>query len=89
MPETEDRDSQGDAGEADLSMSFAEEDLVAMSKSTGQIEAPQSSLHTRFTSYQGAIEEEPGLEWIRDGSGESPRTKTVIVEVSSNGNCIV
>ncbi|TBU33760.1 phosphatidylinositol 3 and 4-kinase-domain-containing protein [Dichomitus squalens] len=80
VPETEDRDSLQEAGEADLSMSFAEEDLVAMSKSTSQIEAPHSSLHTRFTSYQGVIEEEPSLDWIRDHSVESPKTKTVIVE---------
>ena len=84
VPETEDADSvngQAGAGEdGDLSMSFVEEDLVAMSKSTSHIEVPHSMLHTRFTS-QSAIQEEPGLEWIHSDPAESPKTKMVIVEV--------
>ncbi|KAI1794178.1 phosphatidylinositol 3 and 4-kinase-domain-containing protein [Ganoderma leucocontextum] len=77
VPETEDGESINE--EADLSMSFAEEDLVTMSKSTSHIEAPHLALHTRFTS-QGAIQEESGLEWIHNDPADSPKTKTVIVE---------
>ena len=86
VPETEDADSVNEVEgreaeqEADLSMSFAEEDLVALSKSTSHIEVPHSALHARFTS-QSAIQEEPGLEWIHNDPADSPKTKTVIVEV--------
>lgn len=85
VPETEDAVSvdtdQEGAGEEerDLSMSFAEEDLVALSKSTSHIEGPHSMLHTRFTS-QSAIQEEPGLEWIHNDPADSPKTRMVIVE---------
>lgn len=66
-----------------LSMSFAEEDLISMSKSTSHIEAPHSALHTRFQSYHAAHpeEERPNLDWMQAEHAESPRTKTVIVEV--------
>lgn len=84
VPETEDVDSVNEepegAEEADLSVSFAEEDLVALSKSTSHIEVPHSALHARFTT-QGAIQEEPGLEWIHNDPADSPKTKMVIVEV--------
>ncbi|KAI0355636.1 hypothetical protein OH77DRAFT_1424578 [Trametes cingulata] len=65
-----------------LSMSFAEEDLIAMSKSTSQIEAPFSTLHTRFQSYHGSHsqEERPNLDWMQGEPAESPKTRTVIVE---------
>ncbi|KAI0821620.1 phosphatidylinositol 3 and 4-kinase-domain-containing protein [Trametes gibbosa] len=65
-----------------LSMSFAEEDLISMSKSTSHIEAPHSALHTRFQSYHAAHpeEERPNLDWMQAEHAESPRTKTVIVE---------
>ncbi|KAI0645541.1 phosphatidylinositol 3 and 4-kinase-domain-containing protein [Trametes meyenii] len=65
-----------------MSMSFAEEDLVAMSKSTTLIEAPHSALHTRFQSYHGSHsrEERLNLDWMQAESTESPKTKTVIVE---------
>ncbi|KAI0769778.1 phosphatidylinositol 3 and 4-kinase-domain-containing protein [Trametes elegans] len=65
-----------------LSMSFAEEDLIAMSKSTSHIEAPHSALHTRFQSYHASHSEEerPNLDWMQSDSGESVRTRTVVVE---------
>ncbi|OSD06719.1 hypothetical protein PYCCODRAFT_1474162 [Trametes coccinea BRFM310] len=65
-----------------LSMSFAEEDLIAMSKSTSQIEAPHSALHTRFQSYHGSHsqEERPNLDWMQAETAESSKSKTVIVE---------
>ncbi|CDO69367.1 hypothetical protein BN946_scf184961.g9 [Trametes cinnabarina] len=53
-----------------------------MSKSTSQIEAPHSALHTRFQSYHGSHsqEERPNLDWMHADSAETPKTKTVIVE---------
>ncbi|KAI8972217.1 phosphatidylinositol 3 and 4-kinase-domain-containing protein [Trametes punicea] len=67
-----------------FSMSFTEEDLIAMSKSTGQIEAPHSALHARFQSYHGSHsqEERPNLDWMQTDSEtlEIPKSRTVIVE---------
>ncbi|RDX55174.1 hypothetical protein OH76DRAFT_1429594 [Lentinus brumalis] len=80
VPEADDGDGDGYATDA-LSMSYAEEDLVAMSKSTSQIEAPHSALHTRFTSYHSPPireEEQPSLDWMQ--AAESPKARTVIVE---------
>ena len=86
VPEGEDaaQDTEGE-GEADLSMSFAEEDLVALSKSTSHIEGPHSTLHGRFASYgQTPLrEEEPSLEWMRGDAAESPKTRMMVVEVGS------
>ncbi|KAI0743598.1 phosphatidylinositol 3 and 4-kinase-domain-containing protein [Daedaleopsis nitida] len=69
-------------GEDALGMSFAEEDLVALSKSTSQIEVPHSALHTRFASYrsQPRLEERPDLEWMQGEPAESPKVRTAIVE---------
>ncbi|KAH9895131.1 phosphatidylinositol 3 and 4-kinase-domain-containing protein [Cubamyces lactineus] len=63
-----------------LAMSFTEEDLIAMSKSTSHIEAPHSALHTRFQSALHAHEEQPNLDWMQPEPAESPRARTVIVE---------
>ena len=83
VPEGED----GEGYDA-LAMSFAEEDLVAMSKSTSQIEAPHSTLHTRFGSYQNQPREErPSLEWMQGDSVDSPKTRTMIVEVGISHPC--
>ena len=89
VPEGEDaaHDTEGE-GEADLSMSFAEEDLVALSKSTGHIEAP--TLHARFASYQapaprGGEDVRRSLDWMQDMEDESrPKTKMMVIEVSSH-----
>ena len=99
VPEADDADANGDAnGDGDgyatdgLSMSFAEEDLVALSKSTSQIEAPHSALHTRFASYRSPPireEEQLGLEWMRAEAAESPRARTVVVEVRGSCFCCV
>jgi len=55
--------------------SVADEDLVAMSKSMSHIDTSASALHTRWMSHEDGRR---GLDWIVDG--ESPKTKTVIVE---------
>lgn len=75
VPEAEDAMS--------MSMSFTEEDLIAMSKSTSHIEAPHSTLHTRFQSYHGSHSqvERPNLDWMQGEPAESPKTRKVIVEV--------
>ena len=73
-----------DLAQESLSSSVMEEDLVALSKSTSQIEAPHSALHTRFASYRSPPireEEQLGLEWMRAEAAESPRARTVVVEV--------
>ena len=58
--------------------SFTEEDLVAMSKSMSHLEQPQN--HTRWTS-DHARAERNNLDWMQDPP-ESPKKRTVIVEVS-------
>ncbi|TCD64160.1 phosphatidyl inositol kinase [Steccherinum ochraceum] len=57
--------------------SFAEEDLVAMSKSMSHMERPPN--HGRLTSDQGRAERS-NLEWMHVDTTESPRKRTVIVE---------
>jgi len=57
-------------------VSVADEDLVAMSKSMSHMDTSSSTLHTRWMSHDDG---RPGLDWIVDG-GESPKTRTVIVE---------
>lgn len=79
VPEADDAESHNA-----LEMSFAEEDLVALSKSTSQIEVP--ALHTRFASFQNHTREgeRPSLEWMQsDPASESPKVRTAIVEVST------
>ena len=79
VPEGEDGD--GDVG-AGLSMSFTEADLAALSKSTSHIEAPQSTLHGRYASYEAHREVFDNLEWMPGDSAESPKTRMMVVEVS-------
>lgn len=57
----------------------AEEDLVAMSKSLPALEVSPGARHGRWPSMGGPAPERPSLDWI--DSAESPRPRTVIVEV--------
>jgi len=57
--------------------SFAEEDLVAMSKSMSHLEQPKN--HSRWTSDQGRGERN-NLDWMHDDPAESPKKRTAIVE---------
>ncbi|KAH9931138.1 phosphatidylinositol 3 and 4-kinase-domain-containing protein [Epithele typhae] len=70
---------EDDEGNADLAMSFAEEDLAAMSKSTGHMER-HAPLHTRWGSQQAPLAEEQDMDWMHHDPAESPKTKTMIVE---------
>lgn len=66
-----------------LAASVTEEDLVMMSKSMSHIDS-RPSLHTRWSSHGGRGEERanPNLDWMHIDPTESPKKRTVIVEVS-------
>lgn len=68
--------------EGEDAQSIAEEDLVAMSKSMSHLERPQN--HIRWPSDQAR--EERQLDWMHDGP-ESPKKRTVIVEVRRFSSC--
>ncbi|PCH43873.1 hypothetical protein WOLCODRAFT_26265 [Wolfiporia cocos MD-104 SS10] len=61
-----------------LSGSMTEDDLVAMSKSTSQLELARDGRHTRWPS--GPQAGRASLDWMQIDSAESPRPRTVIVE---------
>lgn len=73
VPEDENADT--------LAASVTEEDLVMMSKSMSYID-PRPPLHTRWSSQGGRQEERPNLDWMHIDSADSPKKRTVIVEVS-------
>jgi phosphatidylinositol 4-kinase type 2 len=60
--------------------SIAEEDLVAMSKSTSHVEVSGSSSHFRWSSQMRQNERGPNHDWMR-GEEAAPAKRIVIVEV--------
>lgn len=64
--------------EDDDQQSIAEEDLAVMSKSMSHIESGHG-LHTRFASMSSS--ERNNLDWMQIDNLESPKRRTVIVEV--------
>lgn len=68
------------------SASSSEEDLVAMSKSTPQLDPPVNApFHARWSSAQETEAQNDAtrqsLEWMRGVGGDSSRKKTMIIEV--------
>jgi len=65
--------------EDELSASMTEEDLIAMSKSTSQLEVSSPGRHARWPSFGAAPADRHSLDWMHE-SAESPKQRTVIVE---------
>ncbi|CCM05705.1 uncharacterized protein FIBRA_07937 [Fibroporia radiculosa] len=65
-----------------LSASMTEEDLIAMSKSTSQLELSASARHARWPSFGAPPESRsrPSLDWMHQDVPESPKQRLVIVE---------
>lgn len=89
VPEDDSNDADGDGdgdedhdGEADLSMSMSEDMMAAMSKSTTQLEVSPALMNSRWASYQGRLDDEQNLDWMRIEGSDAPRQRSVIVEVS-------
>ncbi|KAI0949689.1 hypothetical protein AcW1_009222 [Taiwanofungus camphoratus] len=62
-----------------LSNSMTEEDMIAMSKSTSQLEVSPSILHTRWPNHGGQSTARPSLDWMQV-TVESPKQRLMVVE---------
>lgn len=78
LPPVQERSAAEEAGDQD-DPELDEEDLAALSKSTGHLE---TRMHGRWTSHQN--ERHPGLDWIATGGEEAPKIRTVVVEVTTS-----
>lgn len=71
---------------------MTEEDLAALSKSTGHLEMSPSRLHTRWTSAGEASQPHVGFDIFGTPGDEPPKPKVVVVEVSyhsGRGRCML